>query len=93
MACWPGVAAEPACLVIQIARHQERTVRPLMPVIEDHPPFGLGVSARCAGDRGAERPVLEPHDHLHDKQTSAPVGVAGGVAVTAAWTLVLYGCR
>lgn len=38
-----------------------------MPVIEDHPPFGLGISARYAGDRGAERPVLEPHDHLHDK--------------------------
>jgi hypothetical protein len=40
----------------------------IMPVIEDHPPFGLGISARYAGDRGSERPVLEPHDHLHNKQ-------------------------
>jgi len=53
------------------------TQRPLfgiMPVIEDHPPFGLGISARYAGDRGAERPVLEPHDHLHNKQIRASVG-------------------
>ena len=39
-----------------------------MPVIEDHPPFGLGISARYAGDRGTECQVLEPHDHLHNKQ-------------------------
>jgi predicted TPR repeat methyltransferase len=40
------------------------------PITGDHPPFGLGISARYAGDRGAERPVLEPHDHLHNKQMS-----------------------
>ena len=44
-----------------------------MPVIEDHPPFGLGISASYAGDRGAERLVLEPHDHLHNKQSRASV--------------------
>jgi hypothetical protein len=43
-----------------------------MPVIEDHTPSGLGISACYAGDRGAERPVLAPHDHLHNKHESAP---------------------
>jgi hypothetical protein len=46
-----------------------------MPVIEDHPPFGFGISARYAGEGGAERPVLELHDHLYNKhdQMSASV--------------------
>jgi hypothetical protein len=50
-----------------------------MPVIEDHPPFGLGISARYAGDRGAERPILEPHDHLHNKQMCALLVVESGL--------------
>jgi hypothetical protein len=48
-----------------------RTHIGIMPVIEDYRPFGLGISARYAGDRGAERPVLEPHDHLHNKHDRA----------------------
>ncbi len=47
---------------------QTRPIRGIMPVIKDHPPFGLGISACYAGDRGTKCPVLAPHDHLHNKQ-------------------------
>src|SRR5580693_1196017 len=51
--------------------HLDVPHRGVMPVIEDHPPFGLGISARYGGDRGAERPIPEPRDHLHNKQKRA----------------------
>ena len=57
------------CTAVHGHPGEQRTTFGIMPVIGDHPPFGLGISARYAGDRGAERPVLEPHDHLHNKQS------------------------
>jgi hypothetical protein len=42
-----------------------------MPVIEDHPPFGLGIMPDHAGDRGVVLSVLAPPDHLHIKHDRA----------------------
>jgi hypothetical protein len=59
-----------------------------MPVIEDHPPFGLGISARYAGDRGAERPVLEPHDHLHNKHERTGPSTWRGESCVRLWCVL-----
>jgi hypothetical protein len=55
--------------------HREDLIGGIMPVIEDHPPSGLGISARYAGDRGAECLVQEPRDHIHNMQKSVSTTV------------------